>query len=149
MKKLFLIGLIFTVTTTYGQTTKTNKKMEKSPMEVFQAFGQGMMSGTDAWQDYIADDIVFDGPVDQVKGKEAFIELNKAFMPAIRGNKMKQAVESGNYVITQIEMQVAMESGKTITLDMCEWYEIKDGKIQSMKIYYDAQEFRKEMGMKN
>jgi ketosteroid isomerase-like protein len=62
---------------------------------------------------------------------------------------MKNVVESGNYVITQLEMQVAMESGKVITLDMCEWYEIKDGKIQSIKIYYDADEFIKEMGMKN
>lgn len=118
-------------------------------MEVFQAFGQGMMSGTDSWKEYIADDIKFVGPVDQVNGKDAFIKLNESFMPAIRGNNMKQAIESGNWVITQLEMQVAMESGKTITLDMCEWYEIKDGKIQSMKIYYDAEEFRKEMGMNN
>lgn len=118
-------------------------------MEVFQAFGQGMMSGTDSWKDYIADDIIFIGPVDQVSGKDAFIKLNESFMPAIRGNRMKQVVESGNWAITQIEMQVAMESGKTITLDMSEWYEIKDEKIQSIKVYYDAEEFRKEMGMKN
>jgi len=149
MKTLLLIGLVLMTTSFYGQTTKTNKKMEKSAMEVFQAFGQGMMSGTDSWKKYIADDIKFVGPVDQVNGKEAFIKLNESFMPAIRGNNMKQAVESGNYVITQLEMQVAMESGKTITLDMCEWYEIKDGQIQSMKIYYDAEEFRKEIGMKN
>lgn len=149
MKNLVLIGFVLMTTSFYGQTTKTNKKMEKSALEVFQAFGQGMMSGTDVWQDYIADDIKFIGPVDQVNGKKAFVELNKAFMPAIRGNQMKQAVESGNFVITQIEMQVAMQSGKTITLNMSEWYEIKDGKIQSLKVYYDADEFRKEMGMKN
>lgn len=149
MKILLLVSLLLTTTTFYGQNTKINKKMEKSPMQVFQEFGQGMMSGTDAWQDYIADDIKFVGPVDQVTGKDAFVKLNKSFMPAIRGNNMIQAVESGNYVITQVEMQVAMESGKTITLDMCEWYEIKNGKIQSMKIYYDAEEFRKEMGMEN
>ncbi|WP_298487671.1 nuclear transport factor 2 family protein [uncultured Maribacter sp.] len=148
MKNILLICLIFLGKISYGQTTKNNKKMEKTAMEVFEVFGQGMMSGTDSWKDYIANDIKFIGPVDQVNGKNAFIKLNESFMPAIRGNKMKQVVESGNYVITQIEMQVAMESGKTITLDMCEWYEIKDGKIQSMRIYYDAEEFKKEMGMK-
>lgn len=149
MKKLLLIGFVLITTSFYGQTTNTNKKMEKSAMEVFQAFGQGMMSGKDSWKEYIAKDMKFIGPVDQVNGKEAFIKLNESFMPTIRGNSMKQAVESGNYVITQIEMQVAMESGKTITLDMSEWYEIKDGKIQSIKVYYDADEFRKEGGMKN
>ena len=123
--------------------------MKKSPMEVFQEFGQGMMSGTDSWKKVISKDIVFTGPVDQVNGLEAFVKLNESFMPMIRGNEMKQAVEAGNFVITQMEMDVAMPSGKKIKLDMSEWYEIKDDKIQSIKVYYDAEEFRKEMGMKN
>ncbi len=42
-------------------------------------------------------------------------------------------------------MDIAMPSGKTITLDMSEWYEIIDGKIQNIKVYYDAESFRKEM----
>lgn len=119
--------------------------MEKSPMEVFQAFGQGMMSGTDSWKDVISENIIFTGPVDQVKGLEAFVKLNENFMPMIRGSEVRQAVEAGNFVITQIEMDVAMPSGKTIKLDMSEWYEIKDDKIQSIKVYYDAEEFRKEL----
>ena len=61
---------------------------------------------------------------------------------------MHQAIEKDNWVITQVEMQVATSSGKIITLDMNEWYEMKNGKIQSIKVYYDADEFRKEMGMK-
>ena len=114
-------------------------------MEVFQAFGQGMMSGTDSWKEVISQDIVFTGPVDQVNGLEAFGKLNESFMPMIRGNEMKQAMETGNFVITQLEMDVAMPSGKTIKLEMSEWYEIEDGKIKSIKVYYDAEEFRKEM----
>ncbi len=45
-------------------------------------------------------------------------------------------------------MKVAMQSGKTITLDMSEWYEVRDEKIQSIRVYYDADEFRNENGMK-
>ena len=116
----------------------------KSPMQVVQAFGAGMASGTDAWKNFITDDITFDGPAAQVSGKEAFVELNEGFMAMVRGNKMLKAVEVDNLVITQIEIDVAMPSGKTITLHMSEWYETKDGKIQSIKVYYDAEEFRKE-----
>lgn len=119
--------------------------MEKSPMQVFQAFGQGLMSGTDSWKDAVAQNVTFTGPVDAVEGLEAFAKLNEGFMPMIRGNEMKQVLESGNFVITQVVMDVAMPSGKTIQLDMNEWYEIKDGKIQNIKVYYDAEEFRKEM----
>ena len=116
--------------------------MKKTPMQVVQAFGAGMMSGTDSWKDVIADDIVFTGPVDQVNGFEAFCKLNESFMGMIRGNKMNRALEAENFVITQIEVDVAMPSGKTITLDMNEWYEVKNDKIQSIKVYYDADEFR-------
>ena len=54
-------------------------------------------------------------------------------------------IQQGDFVITQMEMDVAMPSGKTIKLDMSEWYEVKNGKIESVKIYYDAEEFRKEL----
>ena len=119
--------------------------MKKTPMQVVQAFGAGMMSGTDSWKEVIADDIVFTGPVDQVNGFDAFCQLNESFMSVIRGNKMKKAVEAENFVVTQIEVEVAMPSGKKITLDMNEWYEVKENKIQSIKVYYDAEEFRENL----
>ena len=113
-------------------------------MQVVHGFGAGMASGTDSWKQFIAEDITFNGPAAQVSGIQAFIELNEGFMSMVRGNRMNKAVEVDNYVITQVEIDVAMPSGKTITLDMSEWYETKDGKIQSIKVYYDAEEFRKE-----
>lgn len=119
--------------------------MKKTPMEVFEAFGQGMISGTDSWKEVIAEDISFTGPVDQVNGIEAFAQLNENFMPMMKGMELKQAVEVANFVITQVELEVSMPSGKVIKLDMSEWYEINDNKIQSIKIYYDAEEFRKEL----
>ncbi len=118
--------------------------MKKTPMEIFQAFGQGMMSGTDSWKEVISDDITFNGPAAQVSGFEDFVELNEGFMSMVRGNRMIKALEVQDFVVTQVEIDVAMPSGKTITLDMNEWYEIRDGKIQSIKVYYDAEEFRKE-----
>lgn len=114
-------------------------------MQVFQDFGQGLMSGTDSWKNVVSKNVTFTGPVDTVKGLYAFAKLNESFMPMIRGNEMKQVLESGNFIVTQVLMDVAMPSGKTIQLDLCEWYEIKDEKIQSIKIFYDAEEFRQEM----
>jgi len=118
--------------------------MEKTPMQVVHGFGAGMASGTDSWKEFISDDITFTGPAAQVSGLEAFVELNEGFMSMVRGNRMKKAVEVENFVITQVEIDVEMPSGNTITLDMSEWYETKDGQIQSIKVYYDAEEFRKE-----
>jgi len=116
--------------------------MEKSPMEVFQAFGQGLMSGTGSWKEVVAENITFIGPVDQTEGLEAFAKLNEQFMPMMKGNTIKQLIESDEFVITQILMDIEMPSGKEMKLDMTEWYEINNGKIQSIKVYYDAEEFR-------
>ncbi|MEO9967407.1 MAG: nuclear transport factor 2 family protein [Reichenbachiella sp.] len=145
MKHLLFTGLMLTVFIVHGQSTKHNKTMNSTAIEVFQSFGEGMMSGTDVWKDYLADDINFIGPVDQVQGKEAFITLNESFMPMMRGSKMHQIIEKDNWVITQVAFDVAMPSGQTITLEMSEWYEIKDNQIQSIKVYYDAEEFRKHL----
>ncbi|WP_159948251.1 nuclear transport factor 2 family protein [Polaribacter septentrionalilitoris] len=119
--------------------------MKKTPMQiVHEGFGGGMASGTDSWKEFITDDITFDGPAAQVSGMKAFIELNEGFMSMVRGARMKKALEVDNYVITQVEIDVEMPTGKTITLDMSEWYETENGKIKSIKVYYDAEEFRKE-----
>lgn len=117
-------------------------------MQVVEGFGAGMASGTDSWKQFIADDISFTGPAAQVSGAESFIALNEGFMSMVMGNRIKMAVEVNDYVITQVEIDVAMPSGKTITLDMSEWYETRDGKIQSIKVFYDAEEFRKESAQK-
>ncbi len=114
-------------------------------MEIFQAFGKGLMSGTDSWKELVSENVTFNGPVDQVNGIEAFAKLNANFMPMVRGNEMIRAVEAGDFLITQMQMKVEMPTGKIIELDMSEWYEMKEGKIQHIKIYYDADEFRKEM----
>lgn len=119
--------------------------MTKTSMEVVQEFGQGLASGTDIWTKLVSENITFTGPVDQVKGKEAFVKLNNDFMPMIRGHEMKNAVEAGNFVVTQIVMDVEMPNGKIVKLDMSEWYEVKDNKIESVKVYYDAEEYRKEI----
>lgn len=118
--------------------------MGKTPMQVVQGYGAGMASGTDSWKEFIADEITFDGPAAKVSGLDAFFELNEGFMSMVRGNRMKKAVEVDNYVITQVEIDVEMPTGKTITLDMNEWYETENGKIKSIKVYYDAEEFRRE-----
>ena len=63
-------------------------------------------------------------------------------MPMMKGNEMKQVVSTDNFVITQVLMEIEMPNGKEMKLDMTEWYEISNGKIQSLKVYYDAEEFR-------
>ena len=113
------------------------------PIEVYQAFGQAQMSGTDAWKQFVTDDVTFTGPAAQASGLAEFTDLMAGFLPMVRGAEVHQVLESGDYVLTQISMDVAMPTGSTIRLDMSEWVKVENDKIKSFKVYYDAEEFRR------
>ena len=119
--------------------------MSNQPKQVFEAFRESMLANTDNWKNLISENVSLIGPLAQVKGKEKFIEINEPFFASIRGSEIYQILENGNYIITQISTNVEVPSGKIITLNVCEWYEIKENKIDSLKVYFDTAEFINEM----
>lgn len=116
----------------------------KTALETVQLFQQSLATGTDDWQNLFSDDVVFSGPVDTVKGKTANIELNKGFMPLVQGYEPKNLISEGDLVVMEGTYTIKAPSGKMIKLLTAEVYEILDAKIQNIRIYYDAEEFRKE-----
>jgi limonene-1,2-epoxide hydrolase len=106
-----------------------------------------MLSKTEKWMTLLAEEVSLIGPLAQVTGKENFIAVNKPFFESIRGSEIYEIVEYNNYIITQISTDVAVPSGKVITLNVNEWYEIENGMIQSLKVYFDTAEFLNEMNI--
>ncbi len=119
--------------------------MKRTPLEVYKAFRISMLDGTDAWMDLIAEKVVLVGPLARIEGKGGFIEVNKPFFSSIQESIIEQLLETENFVLTRIVTKVAMPSGKIISLEVSEWYEIKDNLIQSLRVYFDTDEFRKEL----
>ena len=113
-------------------------------LEIVQAFQMSLGSGTNEWENLVTDDVSFKGPVDHVSGKEKFIELNKGFFPSVRGYEPLQSF--GNDTLASLEgtFKVATPKGNEIALQMAEVYAVENGKIKSVRVYYDAEEFRKE-----
>lgn len=93
----------------------------------------------------VADDFKFIGPVDQTEGKEAFMKLNAAFFPLVRGMRMLQQFENGNNVCSIYEMDLEMPSGKKPTLKIADWAVVKSGKIVQSQIVYDPRDYVAEM----
>lgn len=113
-------------------------------LETVQKFQMSMSSGTNDWESLVAEDVTFKGPVDQVSGKEKFIELNKGFFPMVRGYEPIDAFGNEQFATLEGVMKVASPKGKEINLTMAEVYTVENGKIKGVRIYYDAEEFRKE-----
>lgn len=119
--------------------------MTNQPKEIFNSFRKSMLSKTDDWMNLISKDVSLIGPLAQVSGRESFIEINKPFFDSIKGSEILEVIETGNYIITQITTDVEMPSGKIISLNVCEWYEIQGNMIISLKVYFDTAEFINEM----
>ena len=92
--------------------------MTKTALEIVQTFQQSMGSGTNEWENLFATDIVFKGPVDTVKGKEANIELNKGFFPRVKGYEPISHFEQGNFVALEGIFTVGTPKGNTIKLSI-------------------------------
>lgn len=120
----------------------------KKGTQVLEAFASSLMAGTKDWHKLIADDVTFNGPVDKYKGKKAFIEKNELFMPMVRGVSPHRRFEENGLVVTEATYQLAAPSGKVIDLKTVELCLTREGKIQAIDLYYDAEEFRKEFGIK-
>ena len=121
--------------------------MSKTAEQVWGEYMQSNKEQNDNWKQLLAEDVSFTGPAMQVKGKDAYIETTEDFFQMVRGFDLKRYVANGDLLVTEVEIKVATPTGKEIILDMTEFYETKNGKIQSVKVHYDAQEFRKEFGM--
>ena len=115
--------------------------------KIWGAYAQSMQQQNENWKSLLADDVTFTGPAAKAIGKSEYIKITENFFGMVRGAEMKRHIANENLVATEVEIKVATPTGNIITLDMTEFYEIKDGKINSVKVHYDAQEFRKEFRM--
>ena len=120
--------------------------MMSKALEIVQTFQMSLGSGGNEWENLVAEDVTFTGPVEQVSGKEKFIELNKGFFPMVRGYEPIHAFGNDQYASLEGTFKVASPKGKEIAFTTAEVYTVENGKIKSVRIYYDAEEFRKEFG---
>ncbi len=115
--------------------------MSSRAFQVWQQFTGSMQQGNNHWQDLIADDITFTGPMDQVEGKADFIKLNQDFFKIVRGYDIHRHICDDNTVVTECTLRVSSPKGTDVAFDLAEIYSIEDGKIKSVNIYWDPREF--------
>ena len=121
--------------------------MSKTAEQVWQAFMESMHKGNEDWHKLLAEDIEFVGPAQQVKGKEDFIKLNIDFFKMVRGLDIVRHASSESLVATEAVLTVETPKGGELVINLAEFYQITDEKIQSVKIFYDPEEFKREFGM--
>src|SRR5260370_42030499 len=87
---------------------------------------------------YLAEDVVFDGPVNHTRGKEAYIEVLNRFAQAVTGLKILAAFGDD----TQALIMYDVKTGPFGTLTCAVLHTLRDGKHQTALLTFSEYQIR-------
>jgi ketosteroid isomerase-like protein len=113
--------------------------------ETIQSYCEGLKRKS-GWDALLSDEMVFTSftsPIKHVTGKAAYLEATKRFFSMIKALEVKTILVEGERacVLTRYELQVP--GGPTFESQVAELFEVRDGKIKSLDIYFDSAPFPK------
>jgi ketosteroid isomerase-like protein len=97
------------------------------------------------WETTIADDFEYVGGdmthTEPIVGKQAYIEIIKRFSQRFESMSVKQMVIEGDKASVIGNYDFQFPNGKKINGNVSEHWTVKDGKLQSLTLYFDTLTF--------
>jgi ketosteroid isomerase-like protein len=97
------------------------------------------------WENTIADDFEYTGGdmnnTKPIVGKQAYIDIIKRFSQRFISMRVKQMVVEGDKASVIGNYDFQFPNGNTINGNVSENWTIKDGKLKSLKLYFDTLTF--------
>lgn len=101
----------------------------------------------DAATQLMTEDVQFIGPLMRTSGRGEYAALLRQFLPAHVDTRALRQFADGDEVCSIDQLAVRSPGGATITLELAEWFRLRDGRIAEHRIYYDPREFAAAFGM--
>ncbi len=102
------------------------------------------LSKKEGWQSLLSDDILLTGTVaKESKGKEPFVNNN--FFKMVKDLKLKRMIVENENACALVSYDLTSPKGKNFSSDVAEIWKVKDGKLDSLAIYFDTAEFQKSI----
>jgi len=115
------------------------------PADLARAFTEAWTSrDMDTAARYIADDVVFDGPLGHTVGKKAYIEGLNGIAQAVALTGVKIIATFGDD--SQALIMYELLTGRFGALTCAKLFTIRDGTIQTDRLTFDSYEIRKSQG---
>ena len=117
----------------------------RSALEVANLFYEATNTrgNVQATAEFVADDMVFVGPVVQTAGARDYLALLEMFLPTHVETRMRKQFEAGGDVCSIYDLVQRTPTGEHITLLVADWIRVVNGKVAEQRIYYDPREFVK------
>jgi ketosteroid isomerase-like protein len=106
----------------------------------------GRLADGGEWESLLSDGMVFTSftsPVRRVSGRDAFVESTRRFYSMIQSVDVRDLVVDGTTACALTTYELMSPSGQAFTSDVAEIFEVGDGLIASLSIYFDSAPFPK------
>jgi len=118
--------------------------MEKSMQQLLETYYKGFAEKSN-WDSVIADDFQYTGG-DMTKtapliGKQAYIEVIKRFSQVFTDMRVKELILQGDNACVIGNYDLRFPNGQEINGNVAELWTAKNGKLQSLTIYFDTLTF--------
>lgn len=88
-------------------------------------------------RELVNDDLKFEGPLETFSDADSFFASLKQLNQIITGAERQKVFVDGDDVCVIYDLKTAPVPSSRV----CEWYRIRDGKIASMSVVFDARPF--------
>ena len=89
----------------------------------------------------LADNLRFDGPIDQFERADDYIKAISGLYAIVKGIEPKATVADGENVAVFYVLQTVVANAP-----VAEWYTVRGGKIVHLRTYFDARPFAAQRG---
>jgi ketosteroid isomerase-like protein len=102
------------------------------------------LSRKEGWQSLLSDNFLLTGTVAQeTRGRDAYV--NNAFWKLVKGLKVREMIVEGERAFAIVNYALVSPTGKSFSADVAEFWKLKNGKLDSIAIYFDTAAFSKFM----
>lgn len=120
---------------------------EESPRDVIDRFYESLRQKNDVWKDLWADDALFrdsSGTL-RAEGRAACIESYTPFLKDVVGLEVRQTIVQGSTACYVIGYDYVNSKAERLHQDDAEIWEVRDGKLARMTIFFDLTLYRSFM----
>ncbi len=104
------------------------------------------LRGHSGWETFLSDEIVFTNltnPIKHITGRSTYLEATKRFFSMIKALEIKGILVDGERACALTRYELQAPGGPVFESHVAEMFEVRDGKIKSLDIYFDSASFPK------
>lgn len=118
-----------------------------STQDIIKSYYASQSNKDDKWKHFWSDNAVFSDASQTLlaKGKEAVIQSFTPFLKSVAGLKISQTIVEGERACFIISYTYMNPKSETMNQDVAEVWEVKDGKLAKLTIYFDLTAYRRFM----